>query len=92
MDDQTPQKAETSTRVFKYGLIPMGYLSDETITHLRRANWLWNKLVEIHRKNSEDIEEARCAAHLSVTFQFIESQHHRFKTAMRSKKREDDSS
>ncbi|MBT7221215.1 MAG: hypothetical protein HN871_09180, partial [Alphaproteobacteria bacterium] len=75
MDDQTPQKAETSTRVFKYGLIPMGYLSDETITHLRRANWLWNKLVEIHRKNSEDIKEARCAAHLSVTFQFIESQH-----------------
>ena len=39
------------TRVYKYGLVPIGYQPKETIEELYRANKLWNALVQINRKN-----------------------------------------
>lgn len=57
-------KDETQVRVYKYGLVPIGYLPDEAISELWRANNLWNTLVALHKKSREDYEEARCGAHL----------------------------
>lgn len=57
-------KDETEVRVYKYGLVPIGYLPDEAISELWRANNLWNTLVSVHYKSRDDYEEARCAAHL----------------------------
>ena len=57
-------KNETEVRVYKYGLTPIGYPAEETISKLWRANNLWNTLVSLHNKNREDYEEARCEAHL----------------------------
>ena len=39
------------TRVYKYGLVPIGYPPEETIEELYRANKLWNNLVQINREN-----------------------------------------
>ena len=47
-------KDETEVRVYKYGLVPIGYLPDEAISELRRANDLWNTLVSIHYKSRDD--------------------------------------
>jgi transposase len=55
--------ATTETRVYKYGLIPIGYPSEESIAELWRANNLWNKLVEIHYNSRETYEKERCNAH-----------------------------
>ena len=57
-------KDETEVRVYKYGLVPIGYLPGEAIRELWRANNLWNSLVALHNKSRDDFEEARCAAHL----------------------------
>lgn len=57
-------KDATETRVYKYGLVPIGTFSEAAISELWRANNLWNNLVDIHRKHRDDYEEARCAAHL----------------------------
>ena len=51
-----------ATRVYKYGLIPIGYPAKETIDELFKANVLWNNLVALHRKNREDWDDARRAA------------------------------
>ena len=51
-----------ATRVYKYGLIPIGYPPKETIDELFKANVLWNNLVALHRKNREDLDDARRAA------------------------------
>ena len=51
-----------ATRVYKYGLIPIGYPPKETIQELFRANVLWNNLVALHKKNREDWDDARRAA------------------------------
>ena len=64
MVSRQTDKDQTEVRVYKYGLVPIGYPSEEAISELWRANNLWNKLVEIHRQSREDYEEARCAAHL----------------------------
>ena len=36
-----------ATRVYKYGLIPIGYPPQDAIDELRRANNLWNTLVAL---------------------------------------------
>jgi transposase len=64
MVSRQTDKDQTEVRVYKYGLVPIGYPSEEAISELWWANNLWNKLVEIHRQSREDYEEARCAAHL----------------------------
>ena len=51
------------TRVYQYGLVPMGPFPQEGIDELFRANQLRNKLVDLHNKNREEYENARCAVH-----------------------------
>jgi IS605 OrfB family transposase len=46
-------------RVYKYGLVPIGYPPKEAIDELFRANKLWNNLVALHRENSEKWDDAR---------------------------------
>ena len=48
------------TRVYKYGLVPIGYQPKETIEELYRANKLWNALVQINRENLAKWYDARC--------------------------------
>lgn len=48
------------TRVYKYGLVPIGYQPKETIEELYRANKLWNALVQINRENLAKWDDARC--------------------------------
>lgn len=48
------------TRVYKYGLVPIGYQPEETIEELYRANKLWNALVQINRENQAKWDDARC--------------------------------
>jgi transposase len=55
---------QTEVRVYKYGLVPIGFPTEEAISELWRANNLWNTLVDIHDKARNDYEEARCSAHL----------------------------
>ena len=48
------------TRVYKYGLVPIGYPPEETIEELYRANKLWNNLVQINRENQAKWDDERC--------------------------------
>ena len=43
-----------ATRVYKYGLIPIGYPPQAAIDELFRANNLWNTLVALHRESREN--------------------------------------
>ena len=52
----------TQTRVYKYGLVIKGYLPKKAIDELYKTNKLWNRLVELHNENWQEIEGARCAA------------------------------
>ena len=49
------------TRVYKYGLVPIGYPPEETIQELYRANKLWNNLVQINRENQAKWDDERCS-------------------------------
>lgn len=51
-----------ATRVYKYGLVPIGYPPQEAIDELWRANNLWNTLVALHRESRENWDDARRAA------------------------------
>lgn len=51
-----------TTRVYKYGLIPIGYPSQAAIDELFRANNLWNTLVALHRESRENWDDARRSA------------------------------
>ena len=51
-----------ATRVYKYGLVPIGYLAQEARDELWRANKLWNTLVAIHRESQELRDDALRAA------------------------------
>ena len=53
------QQTEFTTRVFKYGAVPLGPFPKEGMDELARANRLWNKLVEIHNQHSDYYEQAR---------------------------------
>ena len=64
MVSRQKDKDGTEVRVYKYGLVPIGYLPDDAVNELWRANNLWNTLVALHNKSRDDYEEARCAAHL----------------------------
>ena len=48
-----------TTRVYKYGAVPLGPFPKEGVDQLFRANRLWNKLVEIHNEHSEHYDQAR---------------------------------
>ena len=48
-----------TTRVYKYGAIPLGPFPTEGVDQLVRGNQLWNKLVEIHNEHSEYYDQAR---------------------------------
>ena len=59
-----------ATRVFKYGLIPIGYPPDSVVGvggELHRANSLWNTLVALHRESRENWDDARRAASISYS-------------------------
>jgi IS605 OrfB family transposase len=62
MVSRQTDKEATSVRVYKYGLVPLGYPPDEAIQELRKANNLWNNLVALHNENRELWEDARCSA------------------------------
>ena len=51
-----------ATRVYKYGLVPIGYPPREAIDELWRANNLWNTLVALHRESRENWDDARRTA------------------------------
>ncbi len=51
-----------ATRVYKYGLIPIGYPPQAAIDELFRANNLWNTLVALHRESRENWDDARRSA------------------------------
>ena len=54
-----------ATRVYKYGLIPIGYPPEEAVGksgELHRANSLWNTFVALHRESRENWDDARRAA------------------------------
>ena len=51
-----------ATRVYKYGLVPIGYPPQAAIDELFRANNLWNTLVALHRESRENWDDARRAA------------------------------
>ena len=48
-----------TTRVYKYGAIPLGPFPTGGVDQLFRGNQLWNKLVEIHNDHSEYYDQAR---------------------------------
>ena len=48
------------TRVYQYGLVPIGPFPQAGVDELFRANQLRNKLVDLHNKNREEYENARC--------------------------------
>ena len=56
-----------ATRVYKYGLVPIGYPPQEAIDELFRANSLWNTLVALHRESRENWDDARRAASISYS-------------------------
>ena len=60
MVSRQTDKDVTEVRVYKYGLVPIGYLPDDAVSELWRANNLWNTLVALHNKGRDDYEEARC--------------------------------
>jgi transposase len=64
MVSRQTDKESTSVRVYKYGLVPKGYPTDEAIDELWRANDLWNTLVNIHRVRAYEYEDARCVANI----------------------------
>lgn len=51
-----------ATRVYKYGLVPIGYPPQAAIDELFRANNLWNTLVALHRESRENWDDARRSA------------------------------
>ena len=51
-----------ATRVYKYGLIPIGYPAQAAVDELFRANNLWNTLVALHRESRENWDDARRSA------------------------------
>ena len=58
---------EMATRVYKYGLIPIGYPPQAAIGELFRANNLWNTLVALHRESLENWDDARRAASIEYS-------------------------
>ena len=66
-----------TTRVYKYGAIPLGPFPTEGVDQLFRANQLWNKLIEIHNEHSGYYDQARRDAYeeyntLSVELENVE--------------------
>ena len=51
-----------ATRVYKYGLVPIGYPPQAAVDELFRANSLWNTLVALHRESRENWDDARRSA------------------------------
>ena len=48
-----------ATRVYKYGLMPIGYPPREAIDELWRANNLWNTLVALHRESRDVVQKLK---------------------------------
>ena len=54
-----------ATRVYKYGLVPIGYPPDSVVGkggELHKANSLWNTLVALQRESRENWDDARRTA------------------------------
>lgn len=51
-----------TTRVYKYGAVPLEQMPQDGIKELFRANRLWNELVAIHNDARDKYESARFAA------------------------------
>ena len=60
MVSRQTDKDQTTTRVYKYGIVPIGAFPESAIEELYRQNQLWNKLVELDRGNLAAREEERC--------------------------------
>ena len=57
---QRQKDADASvTRVYKYGIVPIGPFPQEAIFELRRTNDLWNQLVALERQRQQAFEEMR---------------------------------
>ena len=55
-----------ATRVYKYGLVPIGYPPEAAIEELWRANNLWNTLVALHRESRAKCYCGQIAASTAV--------------------------
>ena len=53
----------TTTRVYKYGAVPLEQIPEPAIEELFKANKLWNRLVELHREHRDKFYEARGKVH-----------------------------
>ena len=51
-----------ATRVYNYGLIPLGYPPHAAIDELFKTNNLWNTCVALYRESRENWDDARRAA------------------------------
>ena len=63
------------TRVYKYGLVPIGYPPQSVVGkdgELQRANNLWNTLVALHRESRENWDDARRAASIDYSEKMYE--------------------
>ena len=56
-----------ATRVYKYGLVPIGYPTEAVIEELWRANNLWNTLVALHIESRENWDDARRSASIDYS-------------------------
>lgn len=59
MASRQTDKEKSITRVYKYGIVPKGPFPQEAVMELRRANHLWNRLVELDRDSRARFDEAR---------------------------------
>ena len=58
------------TRVYKYGLVPIGYPPQSVVGkdgELQRANNLWNTLVALHKESRENWDDIRRAASIDYS-------------------------
>jgi hypothetical protein len=62
MVSRQTDRESSEVRVYKYGIVPLGPFPEEAVEELWRANHLWNRLVELHNQNYENLQDARCAA------------------------------
>jgi transposase len=62
MVSRQTDRESSEVRVYRYGIVPLGPFPEEAVEELYRANNLWNRLVELHNQNYEQLQDARCAA------------------------------
>ena len=59
-----------ATRVYKYGLVPIGFPSEAVVGlygELHKANSIWNTLVALHKESCENWDDARRSASIAYS-------------------------